>query len=165
MCSCVPPTSPSIGAKLSCQHLGDTTTLTGRHRGSTVYVRIMRINQTRQDDAQDVGSEPGDEEGDTMTRRAEGRRGRPPLPPGVKNERFSCYVTEAVREGLDDLAHEHRTTRTNLVRAILTDYVAARRALPGGICADGDAQQNATSREAGTSTAEPDPKASAGGRP
>ena len=67
---------------------------------------------------------------DRTTRRGEGRLGRPPLPPGVKNERFSCYVPEAVREGLDDLAAEQRITRTNLVRAILTDYVAARRALP-----------------------------------
>jgi len=67
---------------------------------------------------------------DRTTRRGEGRLGRPPLPPGVKNERFSCYVPEAVREGLDDLATEQRITRTNLVRAILTDYVAARRALP-----------------------------------
>ena len=67
---------------------------------------------------------------DRTTRRGEGRLGRPPLPPGVKNERFSCYVPEAVREGLDDLATEQRITRTNLVRAILTDYVAARRTLP-----------------------------------
>ncbi len=112
-----------------------------------------------------MGSEPGDEEDDTMSRRAEGRRGRPPLPPGVKNERFSCYVSEAVREGLDDLALEHRTTRTNLVRAILTDYVAARRALPDGVCADGDARRSTTSRGAGTSRSQPGIKASAGGRP
>lgn len=70
---------------------------------------------------------------DRTTQRGEGRLGRPPLPPGVKNERFSCYVPEAVREGLDDLATEQRITRTNLVRAILTDYVAARRALPPGM--------------------------------
>jgi hypothetical protein len=75
-----------------------------------------------------------------MTRRAEGRLGRPPLPPGVKNERFSCYVPEAVREGLDELATEQSTTRTNLVRAILTDYVAARRPLPAGVCSSGDGQ-------------------------
>ncbi len=112
-----------------------------------------------------VGSGADDEEGNTMTRRAEGRRGRPPLPPGVKNERFSCYVPEAVREGLDDLALEHRTTRTNLVRAILTDYVAARRALPDGLCVDGDAQHGAASHGAGTSTTEHGLAASTGGRP
>jgi len=72
-------------------------------------------------------------EDDTTTRRGEGRLGRPPLPPGVKNERFSCYVPEAVREELDSLALEQRTTRTNLVRAILTDYVATRRPLPPGV--------------------------------
>ncbi len=75
---------------------------------------------------------------DTATRRVEGRLGRPPLPPGARNERFSCYVPEAVREGLDTLATERRTTRTNLVRAILTDYVAARHHLPPGVCAGGE---------------------------
>ena len=89
-----------------------------------------------------VGSGADDEEGNTMTRRAEGRRGRPPLPPGVKNERFSCYVPEAVREALDALADEQHTTRTNLVRAILTDYVATRRPLPAGVRA-GDAVRHA----------------------
>jgi len=106
----------------------------------------------------------GDEEGEAMTRRAEGRRGRPPLPPGVKNERFSCYVPEAVRAGLDDLALEHRTTRTNLVRAILTDYVAARRTLPDGVGADGDAWPSATDGGKGTLTAGLSPKAPVGGR-
>lgn len=100
-----------------------------------------------------------------MIRHAEGRRGRPPLPPGVKNERFSCYVPEAVVEGLDDLALERRTTRTNLVRAILTDYVAARRALPDGLCANGDWQQGVASGRAGEPTADPILDAPAGGRP
>ena len=100
-----------------------------------------------------------------MIRRAEGRRGRPPLPPGVKNERFSCYVPEAVVEGLDDLALEQRTTRTNLVRAILTDYVAARRALPDGLCADGDGRQAVAGGRSGIPNADPILDAPAGGRP
>ncbi len=103
-----------------------------------------------------------DEEGNTMTRCAGGRRGRPPLPPGVKNERFSCYVPEAVREGLDALALEHRTTRTNLVRAILTDYVAARRALPDGVSTDGNGRHIAASRGAGPAQAESELPAPAG---
>ncbi len=84
-----------------------------------------------------------------MTRRTDGRLGRPPLPPGVKNERFSCYVPEAVREGLDVLAAEQRTTRTNLVRAILTDYVAARRSLPEAVH-PGDACEIPPSTATGT---------------
>ena len=100
-----------------------------------------------------------------MTRPAAGRLGRPPLPPGVKNERFSCYVPEAVREGLDALAAEHRTTRTNLVRAILTGYVAARRPLPDGIRAAADARHPAAGREAPAPSTEPGRPVSAGGRP
>lgn len=100
-----------------------------------------------------------------MTRRAEGRLGRPPLPPGVKNERFSCYVPEAVREGLDELASEQSTTRTNLVRAILTDYVAARRPLPAGVCANGDGQPVLESPGASTPPATRALRSSAGGRP
>lgn len=98
-----------------------------------------------------------------MSRRAEGRRGRPPLPPGVKNERFSCYVPESVREGLDDLALERRTTRTNLVRGILTDYVAARRALPDGVGTDGEGRQSAARCGAEMVTAEPGAEAPTGG--
>ena len=100
-----------------------------------------------------------------MECRAGGRLGRPPLPPGVKNERFSCYVPEAVREGLDALAAEHRTTRTNLVRAILTDYVAARRPLPSGVCAGGDPGHPAADRDVGAPPAEPGLPAGAGVRP
>ena len=100
-----------------------------------------------------------------MTRRTVGRLGRPPLPPGVKNERFSCYVPEAVREGLDALAAEHRTTRTNLVRAILTGYVAARRPLPDGVRADGNARHPIASRESPTQSTELGLPGSAGGRP
>ena len=113
--------------------------------------------------AQKGGVGPGDEEDDTMTRRAEGRRGRPPLPPGIKNERFSCYVPEAVREGLDDLALERRTTRTNLVRGILTDYVAARRALPDGVGTDGKGRQRAARCGAGIVMAESGAEAPTGG--
>jgi len=97
---------------------------------------------------------------DAMTRRGDGRLGRPPLPPGLKNERFSSYVPEAVLEGLDTLAIEQHTTRTNLVRAILTDYVAARRPLPPGVCAEG-------ATGPATRAAHPDPGAPTpgGGRP
>lgn len=124
----------------------------------------MRIKNRvgAQSDAKDAAS---GEEGDTVIRRAEGRRGRPPLPPGVKNERFSCYVPEAVVEGLDDLALEQRTTRTNLVRAILTDYVAARRVLPDGLCADVDGRQAVAGGRSGTPTADPVLDMPAGGRP
>jgi hypothetical protein len=100
-----------------------------------------------------------------MARRAEGRLGRPPLPPGVKNERFSCYVPEAVREGLDALASEQRTTRTNLVRAILTNYVAARHPLPDEVCASGNGQLLADGPGAGASSAKRGLQASTGGRP
>jgi len=100
-----------------------------------------------------------------MEHRAEGRLGRPPLPPGVKNERFSCYVPEAVREGLDALAAEHRTTRTNLVRAILTDYVAARRPLPNGVCTGGERGHAAAGREVGAPPTEPGLPVPAGVRP
>lgn len=100
-----------------------------------------------------------------MTRRDEARLGRPPLPPGVKNERFSCYVPEAVVDGLDALAEEHRTTRTNLVRAILTDYVAARRSLPEGVHANGTAQHLDAGRGSTAHAAKSDRSSSAGGRP
>ena len=76
-----------------------------------------------------------------MTRRVDGRLGRPPLPPGVKNERFSAYVPEAVLAGLDSLAAEQRTTRTNLVRTLLTAYVAARYPLPEGMCIEAGARR------------------------
>jgi hypothetical protein len=111
-----------------------------------------------------AASAPG-QEGDTMIRRAEGRLGRPPLPPGVKNERFSCYVSEAVREGLDELASERSTTRTNLVRAILTDYVAARRPLPAGVCANGDGQPHVDGPGAVAPPVGRALRSSAGGRP
>jgi hypothetical protein len=100
-----------------------------------------------------------------MTRREATRLGRPPLPPGLKNERFSCYVPEAVIEGLDALADEHRTTRTSLVRAILTDYVAARRPLPEGVNANGVAQHLDAESRATSPSVKAGPPSRAGGRP